>query len=94
MTGSTSVMQGHRESKVSEEKLVIRRETGRDKVLFSFQQGRTGIAGSPALPAPGRQISGHLPASGSIENQTDSDTFHLSRTSSYLSYISYILYIS
>ena len=27
------------------------------------------------LPASGRQISGHLPAFGSIRNQTDSDTF-------------------
>ena len=70
---------------------MIRGETGRDKVLFSFQRGRTAngrtaIAGSPALPAPGRQISGYLPASGSLENQTDSDTFP-SRTSSYLPHI-------
>ena len=36
----------------------IRRETGRDKMLFSFVQGRTANAGSPALFAPGRQISG------------------------------------
>ena len=32
-------------------------------------------AGSPTLPVSGRQISGHPPASGSIENQTDSDTY-------------------
>ena len=54
---------------------------GRDKVLFSSQRGRTANgfihlnAGSPTLPASGRQISGHLPASGSVEDQTDSDTF-------------------
>ena len=50
MTGSASALQGHRESKVSEERLV-------------------GI-------------------------RCDSDTFHLSHTSSYPTYILYILYIS
>ena len=35
---------------------------------------QTANAGSPTLPAPGRLISGHLPASGPLENQTDSDS--------------------
>ena len=77
---------------------MIRGETGRDKILFSFQQGqtansRTAIAGFLALSAPRRQISGHLSASGSNENQTDSDIFHLSCTFSYLLYILYASYI-
>ena len=51
---------------------------GQNKVLFGSQRGRTtngqtAIAGSLTLPAPGRQISGFLPASDSIENQIDSD---------------------
>ena len=54
---------------------------GWNKVLFSSQRGRTANgfihlnAGSPTLPASGRQISSHLPASGSVEDQTDLDTF-------------------
>ena len=83
MTGSASALQGHCESKVSEERLVIRGETGWDKVLFSFQRGQiangqTANTGSLALLAPGRQISGHLPASGFIaKNRTAPNTFHL-----------------
>ena len=60
---------------------------GQKKVLFGSQRGRTAngqtaTSGFPALPAPERQISGFLPASGSIENQTDSDSSllpHLAR---------------
>ena len=50
-------------------------------MLFSSQRDRTANgsihqnAGSPMLLVPRRQISGHLPASGSVEDQTDSDTF-------------------
>ena len=73
----------------------IREETGRDKVLFSFQRSqitnsRIANTGSPTLFTPKKQISGYLPASGSIENCTNSDTFYLSHTSLYLSYTLYI----
>ena len=61
-------------------------------MLFNFQWGQTinsqtANAGSLALPAPEKQIFGHLPASSSIENQTDSDTLFLSCTSLYLPHI-------
>ena len=36
--------------------------------------GQTANVGSPTLSALGRQISGHLPASGLLENQSDSDS--------------------
>ena len=53
---------------VLEEILDIKRETAWDKVLFSFQWSRTATEGSLALFTSGKQISGHLPGSGSIEN--------------------------
>ena len=67
---------------------MVKERLGWNKVLFSSQRGRTANdsihqnAGSSTLPAPGRQISGLLPASGFIENQTDSDSSlspHLAR---------------
>ena len=45
------------------------------------------------LSTPGKQSSGHLQTSGSIENKTDLDTFYLSHTSLYILYILYISYI-
>ena len=85
--------------RISEERLGIRKKTGRDKVLFSFQRsqianGQAANAGSSALPTLRRQIFYHLPTSSSIEKQTDSDIFLLSCTSSYLPHISHIFYTS
>ena len=90
MTGSASALQGHCGTKVSEEKLGIRRETGWDKVLFSFQRGQTANAGSPAFRI--REIDLQLIAGFWLhcKNYTDLDTFHLSHTYSYILYISYI----
>ena len=53
----------------------------RNKVLFSSQRDQTANgsiylnADFPTLPASRGQIFGHLPASGSVEDQTDLDTF-------------------
>ena len=69
----------------------IKGETGRDKVLFSFQRSRT-AKHAHCLQAPrrsARETNLWLTADFWLycENRTDSDTFHLSHTSSYLSYI-------
>ena len=62
----------------------VKEGLGQNKVLFSSQRGWT-VHGSihlnvdsPTLFVSGGQISGHLPASGSVEDQTDSNTFFIS----------------
>ena len=58
---------------------LVEERLGQNKILFDFQQSQTANSqiatiDFPILSTPERQISGFLPAFGSIQNQTDLDS--------------------
>ena len=63
-------------------KNLFEKEVGQNNVLFGFQlgqtaNGQTATVSSTMLSTSRRKIFGLLPTSGSIENQTDSDSYLL-----------------
>ena len=68
---------------------------GQNKVLYSSSRVKLLIVnyhtGSPALPAPGKQISGYPPASGSRTTLTRIPPYHLFLVASSLSPLPYRL---